>query len=737
MRNYLLGAAVGVLTLASAQGASAQSAPARNTQATSLEDVVVTAQRREQKAQDIGIAISVLSGDALAAQGVTNVNQLQNKTPNLEVEPAFGGGQPQFRIRGVGFQDYAANNSPTVGVYVDEVAFPVPVMTQGMLFDIDRVEVLRGPQGTLYGRNTTGGAINFLTGNPTADFHTGGMTEFGRFGHFVSEGYVSGPISDTLTARVAAGIEEGGAFQYNRVTGQSLGDADKMGARIKLDWAPSAQLNVRLNVHAGRDRSEAQGLYLFNNFQTNAYGFAPGGSPVIPADADHNATGWGLNPGFAAVEGIDPNRKPGRQNYTAGADLYIDYDFGAAKLSSITAYEHMKRNEVGDWDATQYAESDVYWRGDEGVFSQELRLASNGEGRLHWVGGVYYAHQTQDEIYASDFTHVFGIAAHVQYSQKVESISGFGQAEYEFTDQLKLVGGLRYEHETRDMNGFTSAFGGATALPPTSVSTDMSPLTGKIELDYKPDSRMLFYASMSKGAKSGGFTAYNTGNSAGIAPFKPETLYAYEAGFKTNLTPNLQINGAAYFYDYQNEQVLSIVCTVNGAVGKFANAKSHIHGAELEAVWEPVSGLRISQSASYKKGNFTEFEDVSVSACQAGLGTVLVDRKGEPIKFPKWSYGGDLSYAMPMGAFTVTAQADYSWRDKYPSWLGAKYDVSQYWLVNASLTLSPAEGPWGVSVWARNIFDKEYDVTRNFFVNADIAQPGVPRTYGVRLNYAF
>ena len=156
MNRLLVSVSAGALAALCSTAALAQQAPPER--ATSIDDVIVTAQRREQAAQDVGIALSVLSGESLVQQGITNVNQLQNATPNLEVEPAFGGGAAQFRLRGVGFQDYASNNSPTVGVYVNEVAYPVPVMTQGLIFDVDRVEVLRGPQGTLYGRNTTGGA---------------------------------------------------------------------------------------------------------------------------------------------------------------------------------------------------------------------------------------------------------------------------------------------------------------------------------------------------------------------------------------------------------------------------------------------------------------------------------------------------------------------------------------------------------------------------------------------------
>jgi iron complex outermembrane receptor protein len=268
--------------------------------------VVVTAQRREQSAQDVGIALSVISGEQLAARGVTNVNQLQYQTPSLEVVPAFGGGQPQFRLRGVGFDDYATNNTPTVGVYVDEVAYPVPAATQGVLYDIDRVEVLRGPQGTLYGRNTTGGAINFITRRPTDQLSAGITAEYGRFDSAKVEGFVSGPISDTLKGRLSAVTEQGGAWQKNRVTGEKLGDADRSAVRGQLDWTPTDKVDVLLNAHYGQDKSDGQGLYLLN-------------VPGQVGDTRYNATGWGVSSTFAALAGVSPDAKPSRDNKSGGA----------------------------------------------------------------------------------------------------------------------------------------------------------------------------------------------------------------------------------------------------------------------------------------------------------------------------------------------------------------------------------------------------------------------------------
>src|SRR5580704_8417043 len=193
-----------------------------------LEEIVVTAQRREESAQNVGIAMSVLSGQSLADKSISYVNDLQNAVPNLQVEPAFGSSQPQFRLRGVGFIDYTSNNTAPVGVSLDGVAFALPIQTQGQLFDIDRVEVLRGPQGTLYGRNTTGGEINFISNRPTADPHAEVSLEYGSHNELNAQGFVSGGIAEGLMGRVSVATEQGGAWQRNRVTGQSLGDKDKV-----------------------------------------------------------------------------------------------------------------------------------------------------------------------------------------------------------------------------------------------------------------------------------------------------------------------------------------------------------------------------------------------------------------------------------------------------------------------------------------------------------------------------
>ncbi|MGH6997470.1 MAG: TonB-dependent receptor, partial [Phenylobacterium sp.] len=221
---------------AAAMPAWADEAAAADGAVAQVDELIVTARRRAESEQKVATALTVIGGADLERRNIETVNDLENSVPNLEVTSQLGGGQPQFRIRGVGMTDYAANNTSTVGVYIDEVAYPYGSMTQGALFDVSRIEVLRGPQGILYGRNTTGGAVSIITNGPTRDFDAGINASYGNFNAFHADGFVSGPLTDTLSARLAATVDQGGAWQHHRDTGEELGDKDRWAVRLRLDW---------------------------------------------------------------------------------------------------------------------------------------------------------------------------------------------------------------------------------------------------------------------------------------------------------------------------------------------------------------------------------------------------------------------------------------------------------------------------------------------------------------------
>ena len=701
-----------------------------------LEEIVVTAQRRVESAQNVGIAMSVISGQSLAEKSISYVNDLQNAVPSLQVEPAFGSSQPQFRLRGVGFIDYTSNNTSPVGVSLDGVAFALPIQTQGQLFDIDRVEVLRGPQGTLYGRNTTGGEINFISNRPTAEPHAGFSLEYGSHNELNAEGFVSGSIAEGLLGRLAVATEQGGAWQRNRVTGQSLGDKDKIAVRGQLQWDPSAAVDFRLGVHAAQDKSDEQGLYLLQPY-------TPRGSlTAIPADTSRYATGWALNPTFAKLIGISANSKPGLDNSNDGADLTANIDFGGAKLTSITAYNKLIRREYADWDATQFDDSDEYLNSDLNVFSQELRLAGD-DGPFGWVAGLFYSNEDLRENFYSDLTDRLGGIAVTTYEQAANSVGVFAQGNYQITDTLKATLGAREDHESRELIGLNTAFlpgppsltGGALG---GSITSNLP--SGKAELDYKPVSSTLLYASISRGVKSGGFTAHNTVTVPSADPFEAEKLGAYEIGVKSDVTRTLRVDTAVFYYRYKDQQILGKVLddASQSFIGRFVNANSRISGGEVDLEWRPLTGISISQYAGFAEGYYTS------KLLNAPLDPALppVDYNGRPESFPKWSYGGDVGYTWNLGAFSVTAESNYSFHDTYSQFflLGSNdFTIPKYWLANANLTLAPASGaPWTMTLWGRNIFDKSYDLTRNFFLqSSEVAAAGEPTTIGIRLTYKY
>ena len=710
---------------------------------TGLGDIVVTAQRRPETAQQVSAALTVISGSELERRNINTVNDLENSVPSLEVDSQFGGGQPQFRIRGVGGTDYAANNTGTVGVYVDEVAFPYGVMTQGQLFDVSRVEVLRGPQGTLYGRNATGGAINVATNAPTRQFAAGFNASYGSYDETQFEGYVSGPISSTLSARAAVSVAQGGAWQYNRDTGETLGDRDQISGRLKLRWEPTVGTVVDLTGHYTRDKSDGLGLQLLQPFQSHNY--APIGT-LYPADTDPRVTGWGISPYFANLIGAKLDAKPFRNNEGAGGNLRIQTDLGGPTLTAIFAHEEFKRREFNDWDATASNEAGTYFFNDIKTTSGELRLSSPDTGSFHWLGGLYHANESVKGGFLSDFSEAQGTRNYwrTTYDQTVQTTGLFGNVEAVLAPSLKLSAGARYEYETRQLADFRSEILApvytlrATANP----RLQMRDWSGKAAIDWAFAPTAHAYASVSRGVKAGGFTTYNSGIPQQLDPYAPEHLTAYEVGLKSDLFHRtLRFNIAGFYYDYRNQQLQGVIYTETSRVGRITNVpKSHLYGAEAEVTWAPVAGLRISQSLAYKYGEYDEYMAADTATLNPVTGTYsdikYTDRAGERLPLPDLDYKGTIAYVIPVAGWEIEPEFNYNYRASRYSTSDAS-TIPSYWLANANLGISPPDAKFKVSLWVHNVFDSYIEETRNRFITARTVSVHPPRTVGARLSYRY
>ncbi len=704
-----------------------------------VDDIVITAQRRAQSSQDVPLAVTVLKGEVLTERGITNIKGIETVTPSFEVEQTFGTGQPVFTLRGVGFDDYTANNAPTVGIYVDDVAYTVPVMTQGSLFDVSRVEVLRGPQGTLYGRNTTGGAVAFVSNRATEAFEAGASADYGRFNAWKLDGFISGALGDNVRGRAAFITEQGGGYQKNRRTGEKLGDANRFAARLSFEFGDEEEAMLRVNGHYYRDKSDGLGAYLLAPLTS--------GATTIAADSNRFLTDWGASPTFFAQTKVPVTSKPFRDNEGLGFSFYGVVNLGRAQLTSITAYEKLRRREFNDFDGTQINVAGTLFNSKPQTFSQEVRVSSVGEQAVNWVAGGYFGSENLTDDFRSDFADSLGFTVSTTYGQKVRTLAAFGQVDARFAEKFIVTAGLRYEDEKRELQDLTTRIPEFSVPFATNVDREakLSELSGKFGVAYEFNDDARVFASVSRGVKSGGFTTYNTLVPEQAAPFRPEVLIAYEVGFKGDFVDNrVRANLAAFYYDYKNQQIQGFyIDPTFGAIGQIVNVpKSKIYGAEAEFTWQPMDALILQQSFGYKTGSFSQFLDIDPTASvAAGNRPVTINRAGQDLPFPKFSYSGSLSYTLPAGTFGLTGLIDYSYRDKDDrSRLGSTiYNVDSYWLVNARLTLKPAEdGGWSVYAYGRNLLNEGYDITRNFFLpEAQIGYRGAPATYGVGASVRF
>ena len=447
-----------------------------------LEEIVVTAQKREQGANDVGITINAFTGEMLKDAGFRTAEDIANLTPGLTTNYSASLGVPVYSIRAVGYQDYNANSSSTVGLYFDGVAIPYTVMSRGLMFDVDRVEVLKGPQGDLYGRNTTAGQINFVNRKPTEDFQAGLTVGFSSYKTIDTEMFLSGALSDRVRGRFAIrNVTSGDGWQKSLTRDDELGETDTFAIRGMLDISLSEDASVLFQLHYVDDQSDNRASTAYDGVDHGGDTFV---SPYTPLE-DYFFTGdtppwystgvadaadW-TNSYTSPITGRTFAIRPKRDNQLFGASATLDWDINDMTLTSITAFNQFDRVEGNDWDGGFYNDSSNINTTDLSVFSQEVRLAG-GDDDLNWIAGAYYSSDSLDEYYhyfMSDSVYGYGsipwgvglfaatpiLELDTKQWQETDSSAVFGHVEWRFSDAWRLTLGARYTSEERSWRGCT------------------------------------------------------------------------------------------------------------------------------------------------------------------------------------------------------------------------------------------------------------------------------------------
>lgn len=770
------------------------------TSALQLEEVVVTAQKREQGANDVGIAINTFTGEQIRELGVMSADDIAMYTPGLTVNETAATGVPLYTIRGVGFQDYSTAASSTVGIYFDEVAMPYTVMTRGLLFDTNRVEILKGPQGDLYGRNTTAGQINFISNEPTDEFSAGITASYGKFQSWDTEGFVSGGLGESSKGRLAFRyVKSNEGWQESTVDNDTLGRDDVMAVRGTIVTDLSDTLTMKLIASYVDDQSENKANTPYDGADIGINSFMapylpldqyliPGGAnfgetPPWYSTGDSQAAGW-TNSYTSPITGVTWNLRPQRDNQTTNLAARFDWDLGDMTLTAITGYSDFQREEANDWDGGFYNDSSNINTTDLQVFSQEIRLSGEGEG-MSWVAGAYYSYDEMDEYYhyfMSDSLYgqasvAFGIAPFsfspileldTKYQQETESMAVFGHVEYDLSDSLTLIAGARYTKEERDWTGCTfvaddgslggflnvlfgtslgpgdcgtiNDIGGFTGFDPYSDTVDTSRATGKIGLDWTPNDDTLVYASISNGFKSGGFNGANSNTTTQLIPYDEEVLTAYEIGTKaTLLDGTMQVNAAAFFYDYKDKQEQDRAITLVGAISGLTNVdESEITGAELEITWAPVDGLTLAGNFAWLDSEVTKWQAVDVANSSYPNNTNYYDASGQDLAMtPDLSYTLFARYEWAIGNnLTMDVSADLNYTGDTTGGPRPEDATEDYSVANARIGVGSADGQWRVMGWVKNLADEDYYPSAYGGGNGPYVRSyGMPRTYGVTFSY--
>lgn len=696
------------------------------------ERITVTAQKREQDILDVGINVSAISGDQVRTTRVEQVRDLAGYIPNVDIKEQVPGAIPVVTIRGVGLEDFSSTNSPAAGVYVDEVSLSSLALMSFEFYDLERVELLKGPQGTLYGRNSTAGALNIVSAKPDDEFEARATAGYGNYDTWNLEGMINAPLSDTVRLRVSAKtIQQEEGFWTSRLQSdgtpgsRDIGERNIVMGRAQLAIEPNESLDILLKVDAQHSDSEMGQPEHFGTF------CAPGFTPIDPA----NCTDAFL---YSDTDG-DPFTGDWAGDFPyeidqLGTTLTVNGDVGFATVTSVTGYIDFERFFHIDTDAGPFNQFDFFQADKVKQLSEELRFAGELDS-VDWLVGMFLSwDKSQVRTPGLHDDLIPFETSFITADQRTKSYAIFANGDWHLSEALTLITGLRYTWEERDYRGGTDwGFDIPFLLGDTFIDETISDRnwSWKVGLNWSVDEDSLLYASATQGTKSGGFFSGVTTTNSQLVPYLPETLTAYEVGAKRQQGA-LLFTGSVFYYDYEDVQTLMRdgVAPVQ-RIGNVSEAE--LYGADLDVSISPAEGLTLQAGVGLLETELGSF---------IGPSGLPIPKGNEMANSPSLTFNALARYEASVGDGLVLAlQADLHYSDE--TFKEATNDpliaADAYTVVNARVSLFQEAGEWEVALWGKNLGDEQYvvqglDVGAFGFGNRNY---NAPRTYGIELTHRF
>ena len=690
-------------------GAGAMPEQADHGAADGLQDIVVTAQRRQERLQDVPIAVSALEASALSAAGVGGTTELNFSVPGLEMTRQNGSMSPF--LRGIGNKSTAPGEEAAVALYIDGVYLPTLSGNLFSLANVQRIEVLKGPQGTLFGRNAAAGVIQIVTRNPSETPLLEVSAGYANYDTVIASAYMAGGITSGVRADLSVYFDrQYDGWGTNVTTGNDVFKGREITGRSKwvFDLDEDTSLTVAGDYSKGRPQTSAQYLPLEGRQLL-------GGTPYF---------------GFYDVA---ENRDVYTEFEQWGANAQLRHDFGEVNILAISSYRKTRNFWFYDQDGTPAALVDIDALERAEAFSQEIQLLSDPSSPVQWILGAYFfdMESQYDPLQLAGTRFPNTIRQFTTVSTK--SKAAFGQVTVPLGSSTNVTGGLRYTDDRRGVKSTTVVNGVGTPITPRHAS--FGKLTWRGSLDHRFAPELLVYGTVSRGFKSGLYNAVRPAD----APIRPETIDTYEFGFKSDLADNhIRLNGAAFYNKFKDIQVQR---NVVGGVLLINAAEVTTYGAELEAEAR-FGGLSLRAAATYLHGKYDEFQGapffIRSATGAAGSVVTLADASGRETQHtPDFTASFGVDYRIPLGDGEVMLSGNYNYNDGYFFDPENALRQPNYHIVSASVGYTAQDDRWGVRVWAKNLANEKYFNAITATAFGDQATPAEPRTYGVTFTAKF